>query len=169
MLKEKKPTSPHSSRMVISHPENKDGEAQILLLKCQPFPNKPEDVPWYEIPGGDYKPQATLDAPKETPEETAKRETREETGLKIPQNAPIEEFYLEILPSGHKKHGFHVTRKCCKGKRHKTPRNDGNKRILENDWFKVSDALALIQPGEDGRTQYDILLEFQQFIAGKSG
>jgi 8-oxo-dGTP pyrophosphatase MutT (NUDIX family) len=126
----------------------------VLLVKCLPVPPRPEDEIFYEIPGGDKK-------HAEGPKDTARRETREETGLKVPQKIELREVYLEEQPM-HTKYGYQVRRRECKGRLRKDARDDGNKRIVGYEWVDLSRAPVLIPPGKGIRSQHDFLIELQK-------
>jgi 8-oxo-dGTP pyrophosphatase MutT (NUDIX family) len=149
-----KPVPNHNSRVAITRQDPKGDAAQVLLLKCLLVPPRPEDEIFYEVPGGDKK-------SAEEPEVTARRETKEETGLKVPKKVKLRKVYLEEL-RWHTKHGFQVRRRECRGRLRKDAHDDGGKRIVGYEWVDVRDAPSMVPPSKDSRSQHDFLCELEK-------
>lgn len=139
----------HNSTVAVLRLSDQDRNLQVLLLKCLPIPNRPEDEIFYKIPGGVGK-------NGEEPEDTARRELKEETGLKIPKKVKLNLVDVEMIGS-HTKYGYYVLRQHCNGSIRKIPHNDRKTRFVGTEWVPIERALELIQPREENRSQHDLL------------
>ena len=140
--------APHNSVVLILRRTEGD-VPEVLLLRCLPNMHLAEVEPFYKLPGG----SATGN---ETPEETGRREVREETGLKIRLGAPMTRFYAREFER-HTKYGLWIWRSHCRGRLNKTPRNDRKTRILDRIWVSLDKAKLLITPGLRNNTQNEML------------
>jgi ADP-ribose pyrophosphatase len=141
--------SPHNSVVAVYRRSGSGGDVEVLLLKCLHNIPRPEDVISYKLPGG--KAEA-----EEIPEETARRELREETGLKLPKKVePLLIYQTQTLE--HVKYGFAVNRASCKGSLYKGVRIDGRTRIVGHAWVSLDRALELIPPSTGNSSHHDVL------------
>ncbi len=142
------PIAPHNSVVFILKPTERR-VPDVLLLRAMPNMHIAEEEVHYRPPGG------TAEG-KETPEETARRETRQETGLKIPSSAPLNLFYKREF-GRHTKYGFWIMRSDCRGSYNKFTRHDRKNRIIGRTWVPLDEAQNLIPPSEKGSTHNEML------------
>ena len=126
----------------------------MLLIETIPQHPRPEDRSIFKIPGGSAKNN------KETPEETGKREFREETGRKIRSKTELERV-VSIVRPGHSKLGYMVDDKLCKGRLYKKGDDlvyERKTRIIGWHWKTFEEALRLIPRASDNDHYHMILL-----------
>ncbi|MDB5254539.1 MAG: hypothetical protein JWL80_605 [Parcubacteria group bacterium] len=138
------PRVDHNSVAVVWRPGHLPGVNQMLVayciqpdlfrsLGCPAFEDIPEEYLSVRVPGGGGN-------FGESPEDTFRRELREETGLKAKRAAPLHWVYRRRFQA-HVKNGFLISRSDCKGSLYKKPYWDRKTVIVGFRWCTFEEAL----------------------------
>lgn len=147
--------SSHNSVNVIWR-LGRGGGIEFLVVDSIPTHPSPRDELQTKFPGGG-------DEEGETPEATLRRETKEETGLRIRQKTEVIQIYRS--GNGHRKYGFLTERRGCRGSMRKHDLVENDSVVKPPRWMKAGEALKVIHRHLNNESHFHIGLAALERIA----
>ncbi|MHB1330525.1 MAG: NUDIX hydrolase [Minisyncoccota bacterium] len=155
-------TEPNHNSVVVVWRRGKDGRSvEFLVMNSIPTnPQFPKDLQ-VKFPGGGVE-------GIETPEETARRELKEETGFRVRGKTIVHRVYRSES-NGHTKYGFVVNREGCRGSLRKVLLDEGDSILYPPKWVKVSEVLAVIHQHPKNKSHLYIGIAACEYVAKELG
>ncbi|MBX4200238.1 NUDIX domain-containing protein [Candidatus Parcubacteria bacterium] len=127
----------------------REGVIEVLVLDSTPTnPDFPDDVQT-KFPGGGGE-------EGESPEDTARREFKDETGRSIREDAKLKPIYSRLVADHHKV-GFLVHESDCEGQLDEVPRLEGDSIINNRRYLTIDQVIADIYQPRHNQTQLHLV------------